>query len=536
VLFESALVGMIASAIGLGAGVLMSYGLQALLAAVGLKLPDGDVVISSNTIITAFVIGTAVTLVSSIGPALKASRVPPIAALRDTALERTTASLRRTVTGLAIAGLGVTAFAAGIVGEGDGALSLLGLGALGVVLGVFVLGPVIARPVMHVLGWPVPKVSGATGNLARENAKRNPRRTAATASALMVGVFLVGFITILATSTKASTAAAVDESLRADYVVDSGSFGQGGFAPTIEDELAAVPEVEVLSPMRSIAVGTETGGTSEVLAVDTSTIDQLMDLEVTEGSITDVHGNGIGLNADHALEHGLSLGDTVTLRFASTGDVELTVQALFDGEVLGAGDSPYLVNLDTFEANVTDQFDREVYVGLRDGSDAATATAHIESVLEGWANAELQDQAGFKESITSEIDKMLNLIYGLLALAVIIALIGIANTLALSVHERTRELGLLRAVGMTRRQVRTAIRWESVLISLLGTALGFVLAVGSAWGITQALSDDGVTTFVIPGGQLAVIVGMAAFAGVLASLGPARRASRLNVLDAIATH
>ena len=157
------------------------------------------------------------------------------------------------------------------------------------------------------------------------------------------------------------------------------------------------------------------------------------------------------------------------------------------------------MNLDTFEANVTDQFDREVYVGLHDGVDATTATAAIETVLEGWPNAELQDQAGFKEAITSEIDMMLNLIYGLLALAVIIALIGIANTLALSVHERTRELGLLRAVGMTRRQVRTAIRWESVLISLLGTALGFVLAVGSAWGITQALSDDGVTTFVVPG-------------------------------------
>ena len=221
--------------------------------------------------------------------------------------------------------------------------------------------------------------------------------------------------------------------------------------------------------------------------------------------------------------------------FAATGDVELTVRALYDGEVLGAGDSNYLIGLDTFDANVTDKFDRQVYVKIADGIDAATATSALEAALEQWPNAELQDQASFKEAITSEIDMMLNLIYGLLALAVIIALIGIANTLALSVHERTRELGLLRAVGMTRHQLRTAIRWESVLISLFGTALGFVLGVGGAWGITKALADEGVSTFVLPTGQMAVIVGLAVLAGVLAALGPARRAGRLNVLEAIAT-
>lgn len=534
VLFESLLVGVIASGIGLVCGVGMSYGLRALLGSVGLDIPDGDIVITMGTIVTAFAVGTSVTLVSSIGPAVRASRIAPIAALRDAAFERPTASLRRTAVGTCLTVAGVASFAAGVVGQGDAALKLLGVGALGVVLGVFVLGPVIAPPVMQTLGMPVPRLSGATGNLARENTKRNPRRTAASASALMIGVFLVGFITILASSTKASTAAAVDDSLRADYVIDSGSWGQGGLSPTIEAELAAIAEVETLSPMRSVTVATDTG-TSEVLAVDTATIDDLMDLEVARGSITDVHGDGLAVASDHAADHGIEMGDTVTLGFAATGDVELTVQAILDGEVLGAGGSPYLVGIDTFDANVTDQFDREVYVAVHDGIDAAQSGAAIEAVLDRWPNAELQDQAGFKESITSEIDTMLNLIYGLLALAVIIALIGIANTLALSVHERTRELGLLRAVGMTRRQVRTAIRWESVLISMLGTALGFVLAVSSAWGITKALSDEGVTAFVVPGRQLTVIVGLAAFAGVLAALGPARRAARLNVLDAIAT-
>jgi putative ABC transport system permease protein len=533
VLLESATIGAVSSAIGLGAGVLMSFGLRGLLTAVGLEIPSGDVVITGGTIATAFTVGITVTMISSIGPALRASRIAPIAALRDTAIESTATSLRRTVVGLAILGAGVTGFAAGVTGSGAGAVKLLGLGVLAATFGVFVLGPVIARPAMHLLGYPT-KVSGATGHLARENAKRNPRRSAATASALMIGVALVGFITILASSTKASTAAAVDTSLRADYIVDSGSWGDGGFGTSIEEDLGALPEVELISPRRSVPATVE-GGTSEITAFDTATMEGIVDVGITAGAIEDVHGNGLALSSDRAAELGVGLGDTLTVGFSATGDVELTVRALFDSDLLASGGMAEIVDLDTFEANVTDVFDRQVYVTTPDGVDAATSKAAIERVLEQWPNAELQDQARFKESITEEIDMMLNLIYGLLALAVIIALIGIANTLALSVHERTRELGLLRAVGMTRLQLRTAIRWESVLISLLGTALGFALGVGGAWGITKALAEDGVTTFVIPGTQLAVIVGLAIFAGVLAALGPARRASRLNILEAIAT-
>ncbi|MET0903746.1 MAG: FtsX-like permease family protein, partial [Acidimicrobiales bacterium] len=480
-----------------------------------------------------FAVGITVTMLSSVGPALKASRIKPIAALRDTAIESTTTSLRRTVLGLAILGAGVVAFASGVTGSGPEAVQLLGLGVLMATFGVFVLGPVIARPAMHLLGAPT-KLSGATGHLARENAKRNPRRSAATASALMIGVALVGFITILASSTKASTAAAVDTSLRADYIVESGSWGDGGFGTSIEEDLAALPEVESLSPRRSVAA-TIDGGSTELTAFDTATMESIVDVGITEGAIEDVHGDSLALDIDQAADLGVGIGDPVTVGFSATGDVELTVRALFDSDLLRAGGMDHIVDIDTFEANVTDIFDRQVYLTIDDTVDAATSKAAIEEVLEAWPNAELQDQARFKESVTEEIDMMLNLIYGLLALAVVIALIGIANTLALSVHERTRELGLLRAVGMTRHQLRTAIRWESVLISLLGTALGFGLGLAGAWGITKSLADDGVTTFVIPGQQLAVIVGLAILAGVMAALGPARRASRLNVLEAIAT-
>jgi putative ABC transport system permease protein len=533
VLLESATIGALASAVGLGAGVLMSFALRGLLAAVGLEIPSGDVVITGGTVTTAFLVGISVTMISSIGPAIRASRIAPIAALRDTAIESTSASLRRTVLGLTVLGMGITGFAAGVTGSGADAVKLLGLGVLAATLGVFILGPVIARPAMHLLGVPT-KVSGATGHLARENAKRNPRRSAATASALMIGVALVGFITILASSTKASTASAVDASLRADFIVESGSWGDGGFGPSIEEDLVALPEVEAISPRRSVPATVE-GGASEVTAFDTTTLEDIADVGTTAGAIEDVHGDGLALSTDRAAELGVGLGDAVTVRFSATGDVALTVRALFDSDLLASGGMDQIVGLDTFEANVTDVFDRQVYVTIGDGVDAATATTAIEAALEAWPNAELQDQASFKESITAEIDMMLNLIYGLLALAVIIALIGIANTLALSVHERTRELGLLRAVGMTRVQLRTAIRWESVLISLLGTTLGFALGFGGAWGITKALADDGVTTFVVPGTQLAVIVGLAVLAGVAAALGPARRAARLDILDAIAT-
>jgi putative ABC transport system permease protein len=530
VLLESALVGAISSAAGLGAGVLMSYGLRALLAGVGLDLPSGSVVISSGTVTTAFVVGITVTMLSSVGPALRASRIKPIAALRETAIESTSTSIKRTVLGLAVLGAGITAFAAGIAGDGSGAMKVLGLGVLGVIFGVFVLGPVIARPAMHLLGFPT-KLSGTTGRLARENAKRNPRRSAATASALMIGVALVAFITILASTTKASTEHAVDTSLRADYVVDSGQWGSGGFGPSIEQQLADLPQVDLVSPLRTVPVQID-GGTTEISAFDTSVIEELVDFGVTAGSVKDIRGNAIGLSADRAKVLGVGVGDTVTAHFSATGDVALTVKAIFDGDLLAAGDMSNVIDTHTFEANVTDVFDQQVYVTTN--GDAAASRVAIDKVLEQWPNATLEDQAAFKQSITKEIGTMLNLIYGLLALAIIIALIGIANTLALSVHERTRELGLLRAVGMTRRQLRTAIRWESVLISLLGTALGFFLGVGGAWGITKA-SDSGITTFVVPGTQLAVIVGLAIFAGVLAALGPARRAAKLNVLDAIAT-
>ncbi|MEA2973404.1 MAG: putative transport system permease protein [Actinomycetota bacterium] len=533
VVFESVAVGVIASAVGLGVGVLMSFGLRALLSAVGLDIPGGPIVITLSTVMTAFLVGTAITVASALWPAVRSSRVKPIAALRDVAIDVSGSSVARTGAGLAVLGIGVASFAAGILGAGS-ALALIGFGTVATIIGVFVLGPIIALPLMHVLGAPIQKISGTTGRLARENAKRNPKRTSATASALMIGVTLVGFITILASSTKASVADTVSKSLQADYVVASGSFGTGGLSPEIEADLSALPEVAAVSPLRSspIAIG---DGSSQVAAVDTAVISQLADMAVTSGRIEDVSGTSVAVEAGQAEDDELVVGDKVTLTFARTGPVELTVKAIFDQSPPGAEGVPYVVGLDTYEANVTDQFDRQVFVKAAGGVSAAQSRAALDQALVRWPNGELQDQAAFKESITSQIDTILNLIYGLLGLAIVIALIGIANTLALSVHERRRELGLLRAVGMTRPQVRSAIRWESVMIALMGTFLGFVLAVAGAWGIVTAISGDEPMSLVVPPVQLTVIVVLASVAGVLAALLPARRAARLDILTAIAS-
>jgi putative ABC transport system permease protein len=536
ILLESLLVGIVASAIGLVGGVGMSMGLRALLGAVGLDIPSGELVISTGTIVTAFVVGLTVTIASALAPAFRASRVAPIAALRDVSSDQSATSVARAIIGLGITAAGVAAFAAGIVGEGASGMRLLGTGAIGVIIGIFVLGPIIARPVVRIIGWPAPRLSGTVGRLAQENARRSPKRTAATASALMIGVALVGFITILAASTEQSVERAVDRSLRADYVVDSGSWGDGGFATTLADDVAAEPEVAAVSPFRSTPTEVD-GRSAELQAVETSTFDQMFDLKITEGSLPEVGDGELAVRAKEATKQHLAIGDTVPVTF-STGTADLKVAAIYTDAISGTGDSNYLVDLSTFEAHVTDQFDRKIFVAAADGVSAEESTTVLEAAIAEFPNAEIQDQAQFKESITSEIHQMLNLIYGLLALAVVIALIGIANTLALSVHERTRELGLLRAVGMTRGQLRSAIRWESVLIALLGTGLGSLLAVGGAWGIVQAISGSeggDAISLVFPTTQMLVIVTLAAFAGVIAALGPARRASRLNVLEAIAS-
>ena len=531
VVLEAFVVGMLSALAGLAAGVGLTFGLRAMLGAAGLDLPDSGIVVSGGTVATALAVGVVVSVLSAIVPAVRAGRTRPVAALRDVAVERQGPSVGRVLVGLLLAGAGVAAFVTGLSASGSSALSLIGLGAVTVILGVFTLGPVLVRPVMALLGWPV-SLLGVTGRYARQNVRRNAKRTAATSSALMIGVALVGFITILAASTKASITDLVDRSFRSDYVVDSGSWTQG-FSTGIEHDLRSVPAVQALSPLR-MTTAEVAGAATPVMGVDTAAMESLYDLGVTKGAIAAVQDGTVAVSADRAKDGNLTVGSVVPFRFADGATEPLTVAAVFNGNTVG-GDASWIVGLGTMDRHVTDQFDRKVFVKVDPAVPAAQSRALLDGALVHWPGATVQDKAGFERSIAEPIDALLNLVYGLLALAVIIALIGIANTLGLSVHERTRELGLLRAIGMQRRQLRRAVRRESLLIAILGTALGAVLAVGGAWAIVRALADQGVTELVVPAGPLAVIVAMACLAGVLAAVGPARRAAKLDVLTAIAS-
>ena len=534
VVLEALAVGSISSATGLAAGVGMSSGLRSLLGAVGLDVPGGSIVIKPATVITALVVGTVITVASAVLPARRSSRVRPIAALRDVAVDSSGSSVGRTAAGGAILAAGGAAFAAGTFGVGS-PLALIALGTVSTIVGVFVLGPVMAGPLMHVLGAPVEAGTRTTGRLARENAKRNPKRTSATAAALMIGVALVGLITILAASFKQAISDTLTESLRADYVVTSGSFGTGGLSTEMESDLAAASQIAAVEPVRSSPVNVD-GVDVQVAAVRTATVDTVADLGVTAGRIADVTGAAIAVEDRKAKADGLSIGDTVTMTFARTGAVDLTVRAFIDRPPPGMDGIVYLIDLATYEENVTDQFDREIFVKVTDGLDPTQARAGLDDVLARWPNGTLRDQGEFSKGVQSQIDIILNLMYGLLGLAIVIALIGIANTLALSVHERRREVGLLRAVGMTRAQVRSAVRWESMMIAIMGTLLGFALALGGARGIISAIEADRPIPFVIPTVQMTVVVVVAATAGVIAAVGPGRRAARLDVLTAIASH
>jgi putative ABC transport system permease protein len=402
----------------------------------------------------------------------------------------------------------------------------VGLGAAAVLVGVAVLGPVIARPVSRLIGAPLPALKGMPGRLARENAVRNPKRTSATAAALMIGVSLIAFVAILASSAKGSVDAQTDRTFAGDLRIDTGSFA--ALSPDLARRLARLPEVEAASGVRGNMAEID-GTMSDLVAVDPASYGRIVDLGVTRGRLEDLRRDGIAVLDTVARAKGWSVGDEVRVRFAATGERRLTVAAIFGDKQQVA--SSYVLGLPAYDANFPDRLDGQVLVKRAAGVEPGAARAAVERVTADYPAARLQDRAEYKRAESAEMDKEFGLVYVLLALAVLIALLGIANTLALSVFERTRELGLLRAVGMARRQVRAMVRWESVIIALLGTCMGLAIGLCFAWAVVEAVPDLGAMT--VPVDQLAWSMLAAAVAGVLAAVLPARRAANLDVLGAI---
>lgn len=533
VLGESLVTGLAASAAGVAAGIGLAVGLKAGLSALGMDLPATGLVVSGRTVVTGLLAGTAITVVSAVAPARRAARIPPVAALQEVAAEPPRPLARRTAVGVAATVAGLVMGGAGLFARLPNRMPLVGAGAAALFIGVAALGPFIARPACRLLGAPLARYR-TVGRLGQQNAMRNPARTAATAAALMVGVSLVSLTTVLAASLKGSVGSVIDSALRADFVVSSGAMAGGnggGFSPKLERSLAALPQVAGVAGIRSGVVRVF-GTTTPVVAVDPARAAPLVDVGVTAGDLARMTPSGIAVSTRAADDRHLRLGSPVTLTYPAAGTKTYTVQVIYRVREV-AGD--YVLPLAAASANFPQALDIAAFVKLAPGVTTAAARPAVDRVLAAYPSVTLQDQAQYKAQQEQQVDQLLNLVYGLLALAVVIALIGIANTLALSVYERTRELGLLRAVGMTRGQLRASVRYEALVISLFGAAEGLILGTALGCAIVAALRSQGVTALTVPAGQLIVLAVLAGLAGLLAAVAPSRRAARLNVLKAIAT-
>jgi putative ABC transport system permease protein len=531
---EALVVGLVASILGIGLGIVLAAGLQVLLKAIGLELPSSGMVFLARTLIVSLVLGVGMTFVSALGPARKAARVAPLAAVREVSGTRAGHLRRRTVTGVVLTAGGVGALLEGLYGHVWNGLALVGLGALLVFLGIAALSPIVARPVATLIGSPVARLTGVSGQLARENARRNAKRTATTAAALMVGVALIAFISIFTASIKASASRGLDEAMKADYVVTNAQ-QLGPVRPFTHDvavRLIQLPEVGTLSAVRT-GEWRYRGSTKMLAAVDAWTFGNLVDLDIAKGRLQDLEKTGVLVSENAARVMGVKVGNSIPMEFGRTGVNLFRVVGIYRNTAADAN-ADFVISLFDFQRNFTETQDSFVYVKGASGVPLSDLRRAIESVTARYPSVKVQSEAELKASQQQAIDRLMSLITALLGLAVIIALVGIANTLGLSVMERTRELGLLRAVGMTRRQTRSMVRWEAVIITLLGAALGLVVGVFFGWAVVTALHDQGITVLALPGIQLMVYMVVAGFAGVAAALMPARRAARLDVLSAIA--
>ncbi len=526
---EAAIVGLVASIAGIGLGILVAMGLKALLGAFGVDLPGGGLQVKPRTVIVSLVLGELITVLSSVGPARKASRLSPMAALSGAGTEGQEPLRRRTMAGGLVALAGLLMLAAGL--WADGGISWVGLGAFSVFIGVALLLPVLARPLVSAIGRPVTwtfLVRGISAKLARENALRNPRRTASTAAALTVGLALVGCVSVLAASVVKSAAGVIDRALAADYIVSTSQF-----TPTVSTEvaarLAAQPELGAVTGLKSGEFKVR-GSSQGLIAGDPEDLPQLLNMEMVTGDIASLGRGELLLEETVAEDDDLKVGDVVPVTFARTGDQELKVGGTYERNQLLGG---YTVSTGTYEANFTERLDFVVMAKAAEGVATTAARDAVERVTKDFPNVEVRDQVEFKAEQKKQVNQALGLVSVLLLLAVFIAFLGIVNTLALSVFERTRELGLLRAVGMARSQVGSMMRGEAVMISVMGAIIGLAIGVLFGWAIVADLSGQGISDLVIPVGQLAMYVIVAGILGVFAALFPARRAARLDILQAI---
>jgi putative ABC transport system permease protein len=530
ILLEAGLVGVISSAAGLFVGLFVAGALKSLLSAMGIDIPAGGLVFAPRTVAVALIAGIGITVVAALSPARRAGRVSPIAAMTDTPTSDVAeGSARRTLIGGGVLALGIAALFVGLYAHVKSPVLVVGAGAVLVFFGVALLGQVISLPVSRALGAPLARTRGIAGALSRQNAMRNPRRTATTASALMVCVGMVGFMSIFASSARASISSIVNQSFTGDYVINSGAGLNGGFDPSITRRLSQLPQLSAVTGLR-VGMALVDGTSVQLDAVDPNTAFKLFNVKPLEGSEQALGSDGIAVYKSVADSKHLKIGDLFPVHFRDTGNVLMHV-ALIYGSNEPAGN--YFIGITAYEANFANQYDSYVFVKRAPGVTPKAALAAINSVANQYPGAQVLDQNQWKAQMAQPINQLLGLVYVLIILAVIIALLGIGNTLALSVYERNHELGILRAVGMTRKQLRATIRWEALLIALQGAVLGLIIAVFFGWAFFGALRGQGFTVLSLPYITLAEIALLGAVAGMLAAARPARRAAKLKILRAV---
>jgi putative ABC transport system permease protein len=536
VLVEAFAIGLLASLIGLFSGFGLAAGLRALFKALELDLPSTGLVFATRTVVVSLLVGVVVTVLAGLAPAIRATKVPPIAAVREGAtlprgrFARVWPWVASVITALGLLLLGYSLFANDI-GTAARLLSMA-FGVLAMFVGVALLSPKLVRPLARVVGWPATRIGGVAGQLAQGNSTRNPGRTAATAAALMIGIALVTFVSVLAQGMRTSNSDAIKRQIVADFVITS----QDGYTPFVAaagEAARSTPNAAVVTDVRT-DLAKVAGSSRYLTGIDPKRITAGYHFEWKDGSdavLSDLGRNGAIVAKDFADDKNLAVGDSFGLRTAGGERAQLVVKGIYKPPpfypLLGSVSIP----TSTFDSLYERKRNQYTFVNIPGGPTAANEKA-IEAAVADFPDARVQTRAQWIDKEDAEIRQFLSLLYVLLALSVIVSIFGIVNTLVLSVFERTRELGMLRAVGMTRRQVRRMVRHESVITALIGASLGLPLGVFLAALMTRALDQFDVQ-FVLPTGQLIVLAVVAVVVGMLAAILPARRAARLNVLNAL---
>ena len=536
VVLESVVVGILGSIVGLFLGLGIAVGLTTMLRATGIDLPNNGLVFSRRTIVVSIGIGTLIAVLASLRPALRATRVEPIAAVREGAVMPPSRFARYALlTSAAIGVFAIALFSYGVFMAGVDLkvrIAILVTGVLLMFVGVAMVASRVVRPLAYVLGAPGARFGGAAGSLARQNAVRNPARTASTAAAVMIGLALITFVAVIGQGYKSSFSSAVDELFLGDYSLSAGTGDGEQLTNKVAQAVAKAPGVEEVSEVRSgkAKVG---GKTVLVTGVDTNA-SKVIDMTWSNGSSSipgQLGRHGAFVLKRYADDHSLEFGSPLRVKTPTGKTLGLQVIAVLDPPKGGSPFGEISVSTATFDSAFANHANDLTLVNVR-GGPSDENTAALEKSIAAFPAAKVETREQFKSSRTKDLKQSLQILYALLGLSVIVSLFGVINTLVLSVFERTRELGMLRAIGMTRRQTRRMIRHESVVTALIGAALGIAVGMFLAIITTAALSQYGIV-LAVPYGMLAVFVGVAILAGMLAAILPARRASKLNVLEAL---